>query len=359
MRNTLAKVNKHSKKGTTLVELVVAMTLTLIFAAVCVALINPIERTYQDVEKTSRAQLLADTIIDSIRKECDDVQYDDPNAVWLVAAGNDKDDDQMLFDGSLPANSPNGGNVLVIKKDSKYCEAIYSCFPISAQSITNLTTNSADGSTSEHAANTLTGDNLNRGLVHFGYYQAKYSKDGLYPFKAYDYTNPVAASTYGDFTVALLFEKIGCKTINGVEYPAFIECTVKVYKGDFSSSDSEFIYSRTAAVCFSANGSAQGSAGNAGGGTITTTRDYNVIIEWDDGNSASRPTSVEVKLCDDLNDLDSANDVVLRTHTHDTSKNRFVFADVKTTGKAYIIVPDFPGYTTMGPISRSDGFYVK
>ena len=357
MRNTLERIKRHSKKGTTLVELVVAMTLTLIFAVVCVALINPIERTYQNVEKMSRAQLLADTIIDSIRKECDDVQYDDPNAVWLVAAGNSADDDQMLF--AVPSGSkPASGNVLIIKKDNKYCEAIYSCFPISSQNISNLTANPADGSTSAHAASTLTGDNLNRGLVHFGYYQGKYSKDGLYPFKAYDYTNPVTASTYGDYTVALLFERVGCKTINGVEYPAFVECTVKVYKGDYNNGG-EFIYSRTAAVCFSANGSAQGSAGNIDTSSTTHVRDYNVVIEWDDGNAADRPASVVVKLCDDLNDLDPSNDVVLRTHTLDTTKTRFVFADVKTTGKAYIIVPDFPGYTTMGPISRSDGFYVK
>ncbi|SDY43046.1 surface protein [Ruminococcaceae bacterium YAD3003] len=356
MRNTLERIKRHSKKGTTLVELVVAMTLTLIFAVVCVALINPIERTYQNVEKMSRAQLLADTIIDSIRKECDDVQYDDPNAVWLVAAGNSADDDQMLF--AVPSGKPASGNVLVIKKDNKYCEAIYSCFPISSQNISNLTANPADGSTSAHAASTLTGDNLNRGLVHFGYYQGKYSKDGLYPFKAYDYTNPVTASTYGDYTVALLFERVGCKTINGVEYPAFVECTVKVYKGDYNNGG-EFIYSRTAAVCFSANGSAQGSAGNIDTSSTTHVRDYNVVIEWDDGNAADRPASVVVKLCDDLNDLDPSNDVVLRTHTLDTTKTRFVFADVKTTGKAYIIVPDFPGYTTMGPISRSDGFYVK
>lgn len=356
MRNTLERIKRHSKKGTTLVELVVAMTLTLIFAVVCVALINPIERTYQNVEKMSRAQLLADTIIDSIRKECDDVQYDDPNAVWLVAAGNSADDDQMLF--AVPSSKPASGNVLVIKKDNKYCEAIYSCFPISSQNISNLTANPADGSTSAHAASTLTGDNLNRGLVHFGYYQGKYSKDGLYPFKAYDYTNPVTASTYGDYTVALLFERVGCKTINGVEYPAFVECTVKVYKGDYNNGG-EFIYSRTAAVCFSANGSAQGSAGNIDTNSTTHVRDYNVVIEWDDGNAADRPASVVVKLCDDLNDLDPSNDVVLRTHTLDTTKTRFVFADVKTTGKAYIIVPDFPGYTTMGPISRSDGFYVK
>lgn len=356
MRNTLERIKRHSKKGTTLVELVVAMTLTLIFAVACVALINPIERTYQNVEKMSRAQLLADTIIDSIRKECDDVQYDDPNAVWLVAAGNSADDDQMLF--AVPSSKPASGNVLVIKKDNKYCEAIYSCFPISSQNISNLTANPADGSTSAHAASTLTGDNLNRGLVHFGYYQGKYSKDGLYPFKAYDYTNPVTASTYGDYTVALLFERVGCKTINGVEYPAFVECTVKVYKGDYNNGG-EFIYSRTAAVCFSANGSAQGSAGNIDTSSTTHVRDYNVVIEWDDGNAADRPASVVVKLCDDLNDLDPSNDVVLRTHTLDTTKTRFVFADVKTTGKAYIIVPDFPGYTTLGPISRSDGFYVK
>ena len=52
------KYNKRSKKGMTLVEMIVAMALTSIFLASCVVLILPVERIYTEVDNSSRAQLL-------------------------------------------------------------------------------------------------------------------------------------------------------------------------------------------------------------------------------------------------------------------------------------------------------------
>ena len=87
-------MNSRSKKGITLVELIVAMTLTSIFAVLCVMLINPIERTYKSTLKLARAQLLADTLIDSIRKECDDVRHDEKTDVWITDLSG-SDDSQL------------------------------------------------------------------------------------------------------------------------------------------------------------------------------------------------------------------------------------------------------------------------
>ncbi|MBR6960505.1 MAG: hypothetical protein IKH76_08520, partial [Clostridiales bacterium] len=58
------KNKKWSKKAITLVELIVAMTLTAIFASSCILLILPITQIYRHVNDLSRAELLADTVVD-------------------------------------------------------------------------------------------------------------------------------------------------------------------------------------------------------------------------------------------------------------------------------------------------------
>ena len=61
---------KRSKRAITLVELIVAMTLTAIFASSCVLLIMPITKIYKHANDLSRAQLVADTVVDALRTEC-------------------------------------------------------------------------------------------------------------------------------------------------------------------------------------------------------------------------------------------------------------------------------------------------
>ena len=121
-------MNRNSKKGITLVELIVALTLTSIFAVLCVMLINPVERTYRSTLKIARAQLLADTIVDSIRKECDDVKHDEKMSVWIGNLGS-SDDADLLSSG--PAIKGSSGHVLVFQRTSNYTEAIYSNATIS------------------------------------------------------------------------------------------------------------------------------------------------------------------------------------------------------------------------------------
>lgn len=360
MRNVIADNIKHSKKGTTLVELVIAMTLTLLFAVVCVALINPIERTYQATEKVAHAQLLADTVVDSIRKECNDVMYDDPNAVW-IAAGDFNDeaytDDEVLFTSNTDLKS-DSGFVLVIKKNNNYCEAIYSCFPISDQNIANVKNNPVQGDVAAHAVSSLDSlsnpENMQRGIVHFGYYQAKYSKEGMYPLYAYDYTNPITASTYEGYKVSLTFQNIGKKQYGGQDYPSYVECTVNILDGG------EIVYSRTAAICFSANGSAQGNGSNSTIIDAPGKHDIRITVNWEDDHNSgnTRPTAgVKYLLCDKDN-------TVLATYEltdYASDQKVFRFDDIDTSNGVKIVQqPDqIPGYKSAYIGTTKDGFYIS
>ncbi|MCR5488445.1 MAG: prepilin-type N-terminal cleavage/methylation domain-containing protein, partial [Saccharofermentans sp.] len=121
-------MNSHTKKGITLVELIVAMTLTSIFAVLCVMLINPIERTYKSTLKLARAQLLADTLVDSIRKEVDDVRHEEVTDVWITNLSGA--DDRALLDQNDHAPNLPSGNTLVFRRNNNYTEAIYAAVGI-------------------------------------------------------------------------------------------------------------------------------------------------------------------------------------------------------------------------------------
>ena len=305
MKNGVRNPMRLSKRGTTLVELIVALSLTAIFAVVCIALINPIERVYKQTERVARAQLLADTIVDGIRKECDNAKNDDINSVW-IADGN-INNDSSLFDENCTLRKDEG-HILVFKKNNSYCEAIFSELKITEQNKTDANNNSLEGTLSGHAVDDLfQGDkeNTEKGIVHFGYYQAGDKGKGVYPLKSYDYTNPVLASTYGDFYVKIYFKNLVTRevTIDSVTHtiPSFVECEVRVYEGDYISSDAEaaknLIYTRTAALCFSANGSAPGSSYQKPD-KEKTSKEVTVFVIWDDNNNFrnQRPEKVNIVL---------------------------------------------------------------
>lgn len=305
MKNSIRNPMRLSKRGTTLVELIVSLSLTAIFAVVCVALINPIERIYKQTERISRAQLLADTIVDSIRKECDDARNDDIYSVWI--ADGDINNDSGLFDENCTLKKDEG-HILVFKKNNSYCEAIFSELKITEQNKTDANNNELEGTLSGHAVDELfkgNKENTEKGIVHFGYYQAGISDKGVYPLKSYDYTNPVLASTYGDFYVKIYFKNLVTRdeTIDSEtrKIPSFVECEVRIYEGDYIESDAEasknLIYTRTAALCFSANGSAKGS-GYQNPVNNKDKKDVTVFVIWDDNNNFrnQRPDKVNIVL---------------------------------------------------------------
>ncbi|MCR5340875.1 MAG: type II secretion system GspH family protein, partial [Saccharofermentans sp.] len=346
-------MNRKSKRGITLVELIVALTLTSIFAVLCVALINPIERTYRGTLKLARAQLLADTLVDSIRKECDDVKHDEKMSVWI---GNlDSQDDSDLIDKG-PAIKGSSGNVLVFQRNNNYTEAIYSCAKLSEKNISVYKNTESD-----HAVNALIiykGDekteanidyeamaaNTQKGIVHFGYYKAKEDDRGVFPINSYDYTNPVLASTYGEFTVDLSFSELTMSKSG--KYPIYVICTVKVLdKGSV-------FYTRSAVLCFSANGSGNG---NGGSYKPVTDKNISVTIRWLNINDEvvawpSSVPSVSVVLTDD--------GIVKGQYNAIRDQRKFVFASVKVKGNVAVTSEDVTGYEYVVTGNADKGFVI-
>ena len=321
-------MKRNSKKGITLVELIVALTLTSIFAVLCVALINPIERTYRGTLKMARAQLLADTIVDSIRKECDDVKHDEKMSVWIGNLGS-ADDYDLLDKGPGIKITGGSGDILVFQRNSNYTEAIYSNAKISDTNFTNVENNPLTPSNTVHSISALDNDakeaNLKKGIVHFGYYQAKEDDRGIFPIKSYDYTNPVLASTYGNFTVDLRFENLTFSKSD--KYPVYVLCKVNVLEKGTT------VYTRSAVICFAANGSGNGSYTPT---TAPKKKDIDIKIVWDDHkNYANRPADgVTIEL------WNASKTILLGTH---------VVSDVKT---------EKPQKFTFKDIDTSDGFSV-
>ena len=335
MRNEDLKAYGHSKKGITLVELIVAMTLTSIFAVLCVMLINPIERTYRGTLKLARAQLLADTLIDSIRKECDDVRHDETSDVWITdLSGND--DGQLFSDG--PANKASSGNTLVFRRNNNYTEAIYAGVGISDANYTAVTGNVL---TPEHTAHSIDAlkiagsENMKAGYVHFGYYQAKEDNRGIFPIESFDYTNPVMAKTYGDFNVELKFYDL---TLKDSKYPAYVMCKLTIME------KGKEVYSRSAVLCFAANGSGKGSGSHHP--VNPTVRDIEVNVIWDDnGASANRPDDGLAFVL-----KNKAGTKILSNYSMPDVKasntQRFVFKNIDaSSGLSLVISPDnLPNY---------------
>ena len=236
-----------NKRAITLVELIVAMTLTAMFAAAVVMLMFPIEKIYTHTNDLSRAQIVADTVVDALRHECADTYISGYGDVWIATEG-----DKTLTVAS-PVALPDGGPVLVIRKTAGYCETIASNYSITDTMLTNVQNadeNERDGDVTSRAIYGMfsaTGDaaNLNSNYVHFGYFSCTSGgTDGyVIPTGYYDYTNPFPYTTYGEFNVRLNFQWDTGHTSTTV--PSYILCDVNVYRGD------TLIYTRDDVVlCF-------------------------------------------------------------------------------------------------------------
>ena len=87
-----SKLNTARNAGFTLVELVVSMTLTAIFATALVAIMPAATRIYMQIETMSRAQVVADMVVDALREECADTYIEDFASVRIVNAAASEDD---------------------------------------------------------------------------------------------------------------------------------------------------------------------------------------------------------------------------------------------------------------------------
>ncbi|MBO4681501.1 MAG: hypothetical protein J5623_06315 [Clostridiales bacterium] len=245
---------RRSKIAMTMVELIVTMALTSLFAGACVTLILPIERIYTHMTDLSRAQLIADTCVDTLRKECADTYIIDPDDVWIF---ND-----TAFDGTvaklgsaakLPDNQP--GKILVMRKNSEYWETTASTSTYNlgtqlyndvmtieggTQQTGNLTSRAIYRMFTVKEGNVEPNSDAAEGYVHFGYYK----KIGSNNYSYYDFTNPIASTAYRDFKVELTFD--GLKRMKDTNLPAYVNCTVTVTR------NGKEVYSRNTVLCFAA-----------------------------------------------------------------------------------------------------------
>ena len=253
MKNKRALSRK--KSGITLVELVVAMALTALFAVACVMLILPVSKIYTRSLEQNRVQLVADSVVDSLRAECSKAIITDTGDVWIA----DMDDySGLVMESAQPSSS--GGKVLVFRRNNNYCETIASNYEIGDTVINTILTNDQaenDYKETEGDASRITSRSVynmddsdkEAGLIHYGYYQSKtyeinlhgISYSYVYPAEYYDFTNPFVRTTYLGCTVDLNFHDL---TFDKNSLPAYVICDVTVNDGSGAA------YSRSVALCF-------------------------------------------------------------------------------------------------------------
>lgn len=236
--------SRKTKKATTLIELVVAMALTALFAAACVMLILPVGKIYTHTTDISRAQLLADTIVYSLRTECSKSYITGNGDVWIGNSGNQRSD------SAEPSGS--SGQVLVFRKNADYCETIFSNEGILDSSYQEIKADSTllDGVITDRAVFRLfdpsaeSTSETNAGFIHYGYYKSTGGTDSpVVPYEYYDFTNPFSCATYREYTADLTFSSIGYDKDG---YPSWVLCKVDIMK------DTEIVFTRETILCFAA-----------------------------------------------------------------------------------------------------------
>ena len=301
-RVQIQKSNTRKNSGFTLVELLVSMALTAIFATAIVALMPSATRIYMQIQTMSRAQVVADMVVDSLREECADAYIEDFASVRIVNLSlpgtyNVSEGDQPLLSTfvtvSGQARIPNkpvitgssdaSGNVLIIRKNNGYCQAVYSCMPISfsnfksvrdanvlegtayvfpglSNGINDISSRAVYRFYPAASAESATPETL-QGYVHYGYYQCgKENKDinsttsvsCIYPAVRYDYTTPFSSTGYNGYTVDLEFSDLETSSDDLYKQrPLSVKVTVRVYKSDYEGQSSDsLIYTRSAVLVF-------------------------------------------------------------------------------------------------------------
>lgn len=276
---------RKKNKGSTLVELVVSMALTAILATAVVTVMHPAVSIFLKVQKHSRAQMVADTVADTLRAECAASYihgYGDARVVNVEAAGNYEVGDDTIFAtlNGLTSESDAEGNVLFIRKNEGYAEAIYCNAWISKadyEEVYAADEERSDGNVTSKAVYRLfpngVGD-LNEakmpidtrpGYLHSGLYET--SSSGLdidgknvnvaYPSKAYDYTDPFSWSVYSGFTINVTYSDFKYESIVpgssslADKRPAYVVANIKVYDGSYEDQTiNTLIYTRQAVLCF-------------------------------------------------------------------------------------------------------------
>ncbi len=279
------KNKKYRDRGSTLVELVVAMALTAILATSVVTVMHPAVSIFLKVQKHTRAQMVADTIADTLRAECASSYIKGYGDARVVSVGAESDhtkgDDKIFSELSTQSElSDPDGNVLFIRKNEGYAEALYCNAWISQNDYDDV--RKADqgykaGNVTSKAvyrffpagAGVLKADAMpvdtRQGYLHSAYYETSSLKldidgkkvDLVRPTKAYDYTNPFASNVYSGFTVDVTYTGFTYESIvpgsesKADKRPAYVVANISVYDSSFGAqSINTLVYSRQAVLCF-------------------------------------------------------------------------------------------------------------
>ena len=279
-----SKPHNSRNSGFTLVELLVSMTLTAIFATAVIAIMPSATRIFMQIQDAGRAQVVADMVVDALREECADSYIDDYASVRIINASDSAEGDKdflKIFENN-PLQFDDSGNVLVVRKSSGYCEAIYTGMTISSSNYlsvheddrNNGTLREENGISSRAVYRFFTGgipsDETLRGYVHYGYYMCgKEPKpvttsggvktvNCIFPASRYDYTNPFTTDAYNGYTVKLLFSDLKytvpsyfTEDNDYTRRPASVMVTVNVYKSGYAGQSADsLLYTRTALLVF-------------------------------------------------------------------------------------------------------------
>ena len=281
----LFKRKKHRDKGSTLVELVVAMALTAILATAVVTVMHPAVSIFLNVQKHSRAQMVADTVADTLRAECASSYikgYGDARVISVGAENSHSEGDNAIFSAlnGLTTQSESDGNVLFIRKNEGYAEVLYcnawisqgdyaDVYAIDQEHKTDDVTSKAVYRLFPNVTGTLDEKQMpidtRQGYLHSAYYETASTKldiDGktvtvVHPAKPYDYTNPFASNVYSGFTVYVTYSDFTYESIVAGsdsladKRPAYVVANIKVYDSGFGEQSIDtLVYSRQAVLCF-------------------------------------------------------------------------------------------------------------
>ena len=200
-----------NKRGTTLVELVVCMVLLSLFTLAAVTLIQPSAQAYMQVQQQTRAQNLADALIESIRGELLNAN----GYIRFADGAKNGEDINKVF---LPKTGVSSGSALELNVNSNYIELI------DKDKVPALT--KADGTQllSEETANELDG------YLHMRFYQqeeVKSAKSNPPSYVPYAYTTAYPKDAYmGMFISDLQFYARSYTKAEGEKYAHVTALTV-------------------------------------------------------------------------------------------------------------------------------------
>ena len=205
------KQRLKNQNGTTLVELIVCMVLLAIFTLAAVTLIQPSAQAYMQVQQQTRAQNLADALIETIRGELLNAN----GYIRFADGAKNGEDINKVF---LPKTGVSSGSALEFNVNSNYIELI------DKDKVPALT--KADGTQllSEETANELDG------YLHMRFYQqeeVKSAKSNPPSYVPYAYTTAYPKDAYmGMFISDLQFYARSYTKAEGEKYAHVTALTV-------------------------------------------------------------------------------------------------------------------------------------